>query len=418
MANEFENVQQMSGAAVAAQGAVDAANQMAAQAATDLESAIKLEFGTPAPAAPDVSMQAAQVMSPDLNMGTMAKPEENVLSEAERKQVEAFAEQIDLANTTAIMEYGSGVQKKMSEFSDAALENVRTKDLGEVGNMLTSVVTELKHFDEDEDKGFFGNLFKKPVRKAEELKTRYDKAEVNVNKVSDALKQHQVQLMKDVAMLDKMYDANLNYYKELTMYIMAGKKKIEKVRSTDLPAMEAQARASGLPEDAQRAKDLLDQVNRFEKKIYDLELTRQISLQTAPQIRMIQSNDTMMAEKIQSTIVNTIPLWKNQMVLTLGIENSAKAAKAQQEVTDMTNKLLQGNADKLQMATIETARASERGIVDMETLKHTNETLISTLDEVVKIQSEGRAKRAEAEVELKRMEAELKNKLLQISAQG
>ena len=411
----FEGAQQ---AAQAAQQTVDAANAMAASASQGLESAISLQFGSPA--APDLSAQAAQAMgaSQAMQFGDAVKKEENILSDAERKQVEDFAQQIDLSNTSAIMEYGGGVQKKMADFSDAALNNVRTKDLGEVGNMLTSVVTELKHFDEEEEKGFLGNLFKKPVKKAEEMKVRYDKAEVNVNKVAEALKSHQVQLLKDVAMLDKMYDANLAYYKELTMYILAGKKKIAQVRDVDLPALEAQAQQSGLPEDAQRAKDLADQLNRFEKKIYDLELTRQISIQTAPQIRMIQSNDTMMAEKIQSTIVNTIPLWKNQMVLTLGIENSAKAAKAQQEVTDMTNKLLQGNADKLQMATIETAKASERGIVDMETLKHTNETLISTLDEVLKIQAEGRQKRAEAEVELKRMEDELKGKMLEISKQG
>ncbi len=402
----------VSGAAMAAQAAVDTTNTLAQSAASGLESAISLTFGE-APAAPD----PAAVISPDLNVAEIVKPEENVLSEAEKKQVADFAKQIDLANTHAIMEYGSGVQKKMADFSDAALENVRTKDLGEVGNMLTSVVTELKHFDDEEEKGFLSFL-KKPARKAEELKTRYDKAEVNVNKVSDALKTHQVQLMKDVAMLDKMYDANLAYYKELTMYILAGKQKLADVRANDLPALEAQAQASGLPEDAQRAKDLLDQCNRFEKKIYDLELTRQISIQTAPQIRMIQTNDTMMAEKIQSTIVNTIPLWKNQMVLTLGIENAANAAKAQAEVTNMTNKLLQSNADKLQQATIQTAQASERGIVDIETLRHTNDTLINTLDEAVRIQAEGRAKRQEAETELKRMEDELKRKMLEISAKG
>ena len=397
----------------AAQAAAAPENTLAASAASGLDSAISLSFGEAVPEAPDLSQQ----ISPNMNVAEIVKPEENILTEAEKKQVADFAKQIDLANTNAIMEYGSGVQKKMADFSDAALENVRTKDLGEVGNMLTSVVTELKHFDEEEDKGFFAFL-KKPARKAEELKTRYDKAEVNVNKVSDALKTHQVQLMKDVAMLDKMYEANLTYYKELTMYILAGKQKLADVRANDLPALEAQAKASGLPEDAQRAKDLMDQCDRFEKKLYDLELTRQISIQTAPQIRMIQSNDTMMAEKIQSTIVNTIPLWKNQMVLTLGIENSAKAAKAQAEVTAMTNQLLQSNADKLQMATIETAKASEQGIVDLETLKHTNDTLINTLDEVVKIQSEGRQKRQEAEVELKRMENELKTKLLEISQKG
>ena len=404
----------MSMAAAQAESALESVNAMQAGAQKDLEQAITLEFGSPAPKAPDMGAAAA-MFAPEPEI---AKPEENILTDAERKQVEDFAKQIDLSNTTAIMEYGGGVQKKMADFSDAALENVRTKDLGEVGNMLTSVVTELKHFDDEEEKGFLGGLFRKPVRKAEELKTKYDKAEVNVNKVSDALKAHQVTLMKDVAMLDKMYEANLNYYKELTMYILAGKKKLNDVRENELPALEAAARASGLPEDAQRAKDLLDQCNRFEKKIYDLELTRQISIQTAPQIRMIQSNDTMMAEKIQSTIVNTIPLWKNQMVLTLGIENATNAAKAQAEVTNMTNKLLQSNADKLQMATIETAKASERGIVDIETLKHTNESLINTLDEVLKIQTEGKEKRAEAEIELRRMEEELKNKMLEISARA
>ena len=415
-----ENKKEMAGAAaMAAEETVDASQAMAQAAEEQLNNAISLQFGETLEEAPEAPEAPAvdTYMSPDLQVGDIAKPDENILSDAEKKQVEDFSKQIDLSNTSAIMEYGGGVQKKMADFSDAALENVRTKDLGEVGNMLTSVVTELKHFDDEEDKGFFSFL-KKPARKAEALKTRYDKAEVNVNKVSDALKTHQVQLMKDVAMLDKMYDANLSYYKELTMYILAGKKKLEEVRATELKELEEQAKASGLPEDAQKAKDLLDQCNRFEKKIYDLELTRQISIQTAPQIRMIQTNDTMMAEKIQSTIVNTIPLWKNQMVLTLGIENATNAAKAQAEVADMTNKLLQSNADKLQQATIETAQASERGIVDVETLRHTNETLINTLDEVVRIQAEGRQKRAEAEVELKRMEDELKNKMLEISAQG
>ena len=296
-----------------AQATLSAAQGMAASAQQGLESAITLQFG--APAAPDLGSAAAAAMAaPQMDNSEIAKKEENILTEAEKKQVAEFSKQIDLSNTNAILEYGSGVQKKMADFSDAALENVRTKDLGEVGSMLTSVVTELKHFDDEEEKGFLGKIFGKPARKAEELKTRYDKAEVNVNKVSEALKTHQVQLLKDVAMLDKMYDANLAYYKELTMYILAGKQKLADVRANELPALEAQAKASGLPEDAQRAKDLLDQCNRFEKKIYDLELTRQISIQTAPQIRMIQSNDTMMAEKIQSTIVNTIPLWKNQMV--------------------------------------------------------------------------------------------------------
>ena len=372
---------------------------------------ISLEFGS-SPEAP--AFEAAASAAEAVGDSAIAQPAENILSEAERKQVEDFAKKINLSDTNAIMEYGGGVQKKMADFSDSALESVRTKDLGEVGEMLTSVVTELRDFGENEEKGFF-SFFKKPAKKMEVMKANYAKAETNVNKVAESLKTHQVGLMKDVAMLDKMYEANLSYYKELTMYILAGKKKLEEVRSTELPALEEQARKSGLPEDAQRAKDLADQCLRFEKKIYDLELTRQISIQTAPQIRMIQSNDTLMTEKIQSTLVNTIPLWKNQMVLAMGLENSVNAAKAQAAVTETTNKLLQSNADKLQMSTIETAKASEQGIVDMETLKHTNESLINTLDEVVKIQDEGRQKRAEAEVELQRLEVDLKKKLLEMS---
>ena len=375
---------------------------------------IALEFGS-APEAP--VFESAPGLTENVGEADIAKPMENVLTDAERKQVEEFAKKIDLSNTNAIMEYGGGVQKKMADFSDSALENVRTKDLGEVGDMLTSVVTELKSFGEEEEKGFVAK-FKKPAKKRDVMKANYAKAEVNVNKVAETLKTHQVGLMKDVAMLDKMYEANLQYYKELTMYIVAGKKKLADVRANELPALEAKARESGLPEDAQRAKDLADQCLRFEKKIYDLELTRQISIQTAPQIRMIQSNNTLMTEKIQSTIVNTIPLWKNQMVLAMGIENSVAAAKAQQAVTETTNKLLQSNADKLQMSTIETAKASEQGIVSMETLIHTNESLINTLDEVVRIQEEGRQKRAEAEVELTRLEGELKNKLLEMSKQS
>ena len=380
------------------------------EAAANVSTGINLEFGT-APEAPDVSALKAA----DTKDAIIAKPEENVLSEAEKKQVEEFVGKIDLSDTNAILEYGGGVQKKMAEFSDSALQSVRTKDLGEVGDMLTGVVSELKAFgEEDEDKGFF-SIFKKPVKKMELMKARYDKAEVNVNKVAEALKTHQVGLMKDVATLDKMYDANLSYYKELTMYILAGKKKLEEVRQIEIPKLEEQAKNSGLPEDAQKAKDLADQCGRFEKKIYDLELTRQISIQTAPQIRLIQSNDTLMTEKIQSTLVNTIPLWKNQMVLALGVENSAKAAAAQAAVTEMTNKLLQSNADRLHQATVDTAKASERGIVDIETLKHTNESLITTLDEVKKIQEEGKQKRALAEAELSKMEGDLKAKLLEMS---
>ena len=295
-----------------------------------------------------------------------------------------------------------------------ALENVKTKDLGEVGDMLAGVVTELKSFDEEEEeKGIFG-FFKKGGNKLANMKAKYDKAEVNVNRICDALEGHQIQLMKDIAMLDKMYELNTTYFKELSMYIAAGKKKLQDVATTELPELEAKAARSGLPEDAQAVNDLNALCNRFEKKIHDLELTRTISLQMAPQIRLVQSNDTVMSEKIQSTLVNTIPLWKSQMVLAIGVENSSRAAKAQREVTDMTNELLRKNAEKLKLATVETAKESERGIVDIETLKATNESLISTLDEVMKIQQEGKEKRRTAEAELNRIENELKQKLLEI----
>jgi len=339
--------------------------------------------------------------------------DDSMLSETEKKQVSDFSKQINLSDTNSILQYGAGTQKKMADFSNAALESVKTRDLGEVGSMLTGVIGTLKDFDaEKESEGGFFGLFKKPEKKLTEMKSKYDKVSVNVDKVSSALQQHQILLMKDVAMMDKMYANNLAYYKELTMYILAGKKKLDDVRSSQLPALKKKAKDSGLPEDAQAARDLEEQINRFEKKVHDLELTRMVSIQTAPQIRMIQSNDTMMTEKIQSTLVNTIPLWKNQMVLALGIEDSTRAAKAENEVTEMTNKLLTQNADKLKQATIETAQASERGIVDMETLKHTNESLISTLDEVSKIQEDGRQKRAQAEVELQKLEGDLKTKLL------
>ena len=330
---------------------------------------------------------------------------ENNLTPEELQMVNEFSQKIDLHNSQAILQYGVGTQKKMADFSEAALNNVRTKDLGEVGNMLSSLVIDLKSFDvTEQDKGFKG-LFKKSSNKITSMKAKYDKAEVNVNNVCTALENHQVTLMKDIALLDKMYAVNLTYFKELSMYILAGKKKLEEVRNGELAAAVAKANASNLPEDAQAAK---------EKKIHDLELTRMISIQTAPQIRMVQNNDTLMAEKIQSTIVNTIPLWKSQMVLALGIEHSAQAAKAQREVTDMTNELLRKNADILKTATIDTAKESERGIVDLETLKHTNESLISTFDEVLKIQTEGREKRRNAEAEMQRMEDELKKKLLEI----
>lgn len=339
--------------------------------------------------------------------------DESILTAEERATVEAFANQIDLTNSAVILQYGAGTQKKMADFSESALENVKTKDMGEIGELLSGVVGELKNFDEEEEKGFLG-IFKKQGNKLQKMKTKYAKAETNINEICKALESHQVLLMKDIAILDKMYDLNLTYFKELSMYILAGKKKLQEVRSTKLHELTQKAQVSGLPEDAQAAKDLDSMCNRFEKKIHDLELTRTISIQTAPQIRLVQSNDTQMVEKIQSTIVNTIPLWKSQMVLALGVEHSAQAAQAQREVTDMTNELLKKNAEKLKMATIDTARESERGIVEIETLRATNESLISTLDEVMRIQEEGRQKRREAEVEMQRLENELKNKLLQI----
>lgn len=339
--------------------------------------------------------------------------DDSILTEEERRQVDAFASQIDLTNSTLVLQYGAGTQKKMADFSESALENVRSKDLGEVGELLSGVVTELKSFDEEEEKGFFG-FFKKTSNKIQAMKAKYAKAEENVSQIVKALEKYQVQLMKDTALLDKMYELNLTYFKELSMYILAGKKKLAEVRNTRLAELTAKAQTSGLPEDAQAAKDLDSMCSRFEKKIHDLELTRMISIQTAPQIRLVQNNDTLMVEKIQSTIVNTIPLWKSQMVLALGVEHSSQAAAAQRQVTDMTNELLRKNAEKLKMATTETARESERGIVDMDTLKATNESLISTLDEVMNIQKEGRQKRQEAEAELRNMEQELKKKLLEI----
>ena len=340
--------------------------------------------------------------------------DETILSEEERRMVDAFAQQIDLTNSAMILQYGAGTQKKMADFSASALENVKSKDLGEVGDLLGGVVNELKDFDAEEEKGFLG-IFKKASNKIDSMKTKYVKAEANVNQIVKVLESHQVQLMKDVAILDKMYELNLTYFKELSMYILAGKKKLNEVKNGQLAEMMAKAEASGLPEDAQAAKDLDSMCNRFEKKLHDLELTRMISIQTAPQIRLIQNNDTMMVEKIQSTVVNTIPLWKSQMVLTLGVQHSTQAAEAQRQVTDMTNELLRKNAEKLKLATVETAKESERGIVDMETLKATNESLIATFDEVMNIQREGRQKRQEAEAELQNMENELKAKLLQIS---
>ena len=340
------------------------------------------------------------------------KPE-TVLTPEEQKIVDDFAAKIDVENTTQILQYGAGTQKKMADFSDTALANVRTQDLGEVGELITGVVGELKGFDAEEEKGLFG-FFRKQANKLETMKNRYAKAEANVEKIGDALQQHQVRLMKDSAVLDKMYEQNLAYFKELTMYILAGKQKLEQVRSTKLRQLEETAQRTGLAEDAQAARDLSEKCLRFEKKIHDLELTRAISIQTAPQIRMIQNNDTVMVEKIQTTLVNTIPLWKNQMVLALGIAHSTEAAQAQRQVTDITNALLKQNAEKLHMASVETAKEAERGIVDIETLKKTNAELIQTLDDVMKIQAEGRAKRQAAEIEMAKMENDLKTKLLQI----
>ena len=336
-----------------------------------------------------------------------------ILTPEEKQTVMQFAQQIDLTNSQMILQDGAGTQKKMADFSENALENVRTKDMGEIGELLTGVVKELKDFDEEEEKGFLG-FFKRSGNKVNAMKAKYAKAETNINQIVKVLDSHQVQLLKDVALLDKMYELNLTYFKELTMYILAGKQKLNEVRTTKLAEMIRRAQTTGAAEDAQAARDLESMCSRFEKKIHDLELTRQISIQTAPQIRLVQSNDTTMVEKIQSTIVNTIPLWKSQMVLALGVEHSAQAAQAQREVTDMTNELLKKNAEKLKMATLETARESERGIVDMETLKATNESLISTLDEVLKIQQEGRQKRKEAEIEMQKMENDLKQKLLQV----
>ena len=341
------------------------------------------------------------------------KEEVPVLTPEEQKMVNDFAAKIDIENTNQILQYGAGTQKKMADFSDTALENVKTQDLGEIGELISNVVGELKDFDVQEEGKFFG-FFIKQTSKIENLKNKYDKAQANVEKITDSLQQHQVRLMKDSAMLDKMYEQNLNYFKELTMYILAGKKKLEETRNGKLAEMKNKAALSGLPEDAQAARDLDEKCSRFEKKLHDLELTRTIAMQTAPQIRLIQNNDTVMVEKIQTTIVNTIPLWKSQMVLALGIAHSAEAVQAQRQVTDITNELLRKNAETLHMATVETAKESERGIVDLETLQKTNADLIQTLDDVMRIQMEGRQKRQAAEMEMHRMEEELKRKLLEI----
>ena len=339
---------------------------------------------------------------------------EDTLTPEERKMVEDFAATIDVSNSNVILQYGAAAQKKIAGFSENALQNVRTKDLGEIGEMMTNLIGELRNMDDAEEKGGFFGFFKKTSNKISTMRTKYDKASVNVDKICTVLEDHQIQLMKDVALLDEMYKLNLTYFKELSMYILAGKRKLEEVRTKELPPLVEKAQKTGLPEDAQAANDMAALCNRFEKKLHDLELTRMVSIQMAPQIRLIQSNDTVRTEKIQSTLVNTIPLWKSQMVLSLGLVHSQQAMEAQREVTNMTNELLKKNAEMLKTGTVETAKESERGVVDIETLKQTNETLISTLDEVLRIQDEGRQKRREAESELARIEGELKQKLLTV----
>lgn len=342
-----------------------------------------------------------------------AGPDYSMLTEAEQKIVHDFAQKIDITNPNLSLEYGAGAQKSVADFSDSALAAVRTKDLGEVGDMISSLVVELKGFNADEEKKGLLGIFKKAGSGIEALKAKYSKAEVNVNKISHELEEHQRTLMKDVVILDQMYDKNLDYYKQLTMYILAGKEKLAQERATTLVELRAKAEQTGLAEDAQKANDYDAMCLRFEKKLHDLELTRMVSIQMGPQIRLLQNNDTLMSEKIQTSLVNTIPLWKSQMVLALGMTHSQQALEAQKAVTDMTNDLLKKNADKLKMATIETAKESERAIVDIETLQHTNQQLISTLDEVLQIQTEGRQKRADAEAELRKIEGQLKQKLLE-----
>ena len=365
-----------------------------------------LSFGEPEAAA---QVQAA----PPEPVKEEAEPEESVLSEAELKMVDDFVKKIDISNSTAVMNYGVGTQKNLAAFSEKTLNTVKTKDLGEVGNMITELVTDLKSFDiTEEDKGFLG-LFKKSGNKLQSMKVKYDSVEKNVEAVSNKLEEHQTTLMKDVASLEQMYNLNLNYFKELSMYILAGKKKLKQLRETELVELQQKAQRTGLAEDAQAAKDFAAMCDRFEKKLYDLQLSRTIALQTGPQIRMLQDADTVMAEKIQSTIVNTIPLWKNQMVIAIGVQHANDAAKAQREVSDATNALRKKNAEQLKMATIEAAKESERGIVDIETIRNTNEMLITTMDEVLTIQKEGKERRREAEKELAQIEKQLKEKLME-----
>ena len=377
---------------------------------------LDLDFDFDAPAAPSLTLDpapAAEEAPAPAAQEAEAAPVVS-LSDEEQAMVDAFAEKIDLTNSQQVLQYGSACQKKIGDFSEAALAKVSTRDLGEVGEMITDLVAELKSFDAaEEEKGLLG-FFKRKASQIDQLKTRYNKAETNVENIQSMLEGHQVQLLKDIAMLDKMYELNMAYFKELSMYILAGKKKLAEVRAGELARAMEKAKASGLPEDAQAARDLSDQCDRFEKKLYDLELTRNISLQMGPQIRLLQNNNTLMAEKIQSTIVNTIPLWKNQMVLALGLAHSQQAMEAQRAVTNMTNDLLKKNAEALKMGTLETARETQRGVVDIETLQATNKSLIETLDELNKIQTEGRAKRAAAQQELTRIEDELKQKMMEI----
>ena len=387
---------------------------------------IKLTLENEAPKMPTLTLEGVE--TPSLTLTPEEAPasqkpkedeisslDESVLTPEERQVVEDFAEKIDISNSTLVLQYGSAAQKKIASFSDNTLNNVRTKDLGEVGDQISQLVVELKGFDiqEEEKKGIFG-FFKNTGNKITAMKARYDSAEHNVNKIAAALESHQVQLMKDIVMLDKLYEMNLGYHKELSMYIIAGKKKLQKERATTLVELENKAKQSGLAEDAQAANDYAQQCDNFEKKLHDLELTRMVSVQMSPQIRLVQNNDKLMSDKIQSTLVNTIPLWKSQMVLSLGLEHSRQATAAQSAVTNMTNELLKKNADMLKMGTIETAREAERSVVDIQTLQHTNEQLISTLDEVMNIQREGAQKRREAEAELGRIEGQLKQKLLEL----
>ncbi|MDD6352066.1 MAG: toxic anion resistance protein [Lachnospiraceae bacterium] len=379
------------------------------------------EFTEETKTAPTLTFGDAPKAEPDLPTTQKQAPvseafkKEAALTDEEQAQVDAFVEKIDLADSAAIMTYGVSTQKNLADFSEKAIEDVRTKDMGEVGDLLTGLVTELKNFDVDEKEKGIAAWFKKKKNSLDELKARYSKVETNVDTVTAQLEDHEQKLLKDSAILDKMYDLNLTYYKELTMYILAGKKKLEDVRATELPSLQAKATETGLPEDAQKAKDLAAQCERFDKKLYDLELTRTVAMQTAPQIRLIQNSDMQMAEKIQSTIVNTIPLWKNQMVIAIGMEHASEAARAEREVNDMTNELLKKNADKLHQVTVATAKENERGIVDIETLKHTNETLISAMDEIMTIQKDGREKRQAAEKELTGIEQQLHDKLLEMS---